>query len=152
MLRHIHGFDQTESLQLTLEGLSLTSQESQPSPHLINKSVQCEAAAPFCPTCNLQQFLRHWNAGQAPGNGGGQGTLLPSCPVEDRCGCRHTFQKQMSNLYFSVWSRGREHAAASSEEGRADPGCRSQDTLSLQKCYHWSQNRLVWSAFDSLWS
>ena len=31
------------------------------------------------------------------------------------------FQKHMSNLYFSVRSKRREHSAASSEAGRADP-------------------------------
>ena len=104
---------------------------------------------PFVPHAAGTQFLKHCT-GTSPSKRRWVGHLLPRCHCGEKMWVQTRFQKQMSNLHFSVWSKRREHAAASSEAGRTDPRVQVPGHLSLPKCYYRSQNRLVLSVFDSL--
>lgn len=53
------------------------------------------------------------------------------------------FQKQMSNYISLSEVRGESTLQPAAGKARADPRVQVPGHLSLQKCYHWSQNRLV---------
>ena len=123
--------------------------ESQPSSHLSNKGVEREAAIPFCATCSrtASEALERTSLSKQRW----VGRLLPGRHCGGKMWVQVRFQKQMSNLHFSVWSKRREHAAASSKAGRGRPkGAGPGTSVVTEMLLYWSQNRLVLSAFGSL--
>lgn len=75
----------------------------------------------LCPTCSLQQFLRSTGTGQAPGNGGGQGHLLPGRHCGGQmCGCRHVSKNKWVTYISLSEVRGEStlQPAARERQGR----------------------------------